>query len=593
MAHFLIFFRDPNEVDLKQSDDTLRVRSSTLRKRERVSDSSPSNCISTVTKKLDYNGISKRAKRLETPQPVTFATPPRPMQTGDNLPSQLPGKSPSPTQTGDNLPSKLSQTPRPIQISESPETSNHLSTTITLSPAASTIFPEFHGTDRERLHACFNALKLNHSIELMRFDSDDSSSLRANLARVDNFLASALKRANQDWHDDDDDEEVDSAPSALYCCGEPGVGKTCGVMFCCNRLRDEGKTTEFDIIVAKFNGNDLKDTKALHEELGIVLKTKATQKAIVSKLKGKNCSKKNMPPFLVVVLDEIDMMLSKNASIHRKSEQVIKEMLEYTSDPDIRFALIGISNSSGNHKYGRLHQLGKVRSLSLFQIPFSAEFASHTAFCLRQFQEVITFKPYSASDLQRILEVRVGHSLIPENVIEVIAKKVGTSSGDARKALDVAARAVAKCIDQTKEGVTSSVPLVKIQHALQAYKLFETDYKGIIEKLPMTSKVVLCVASVTAKTNESITLKRLQHLVTETLRETGRLDDMIPSRDFIGVVETLIDSGLMKSSVQRNEKGGFEIEVEIPVGDVEDVLVAELTTPFYATLRERAALKMK
>lgn len=295
---------------------------------------SQTSAIFSVTKKLKYGGSAKRAKRQGTPKPVSYTPPPRLTQTGEDLPSQ------------------------------SNETPIHISTTVTLSPAGSTILPEFYGTDRERLNACFNALKLSHPIEPTRFDSDGTSRLRANLARVENFLTRVFERASQDY---DDIVEDNPPPAALYVCGEPGVGKTSGVMFCCNKLKDEGQTYDFDVKVAKFNASDLKSTDALHQELGSVLRTKATKKAIVSKLRGANSSKKNKPPFLVVVVDEIDMMLSESqlVSTHLKSEQVLKEMLEYTSDPDIKFALIGISNSSGSHKYGRLHQIGKVCSFSL------------------------------------------------------------------------------------------------------------------------------------------------------------------------------------------------------------------------------------
>lgn len=62
---------------------------------------------------------------------------------------------------------------------------------------------------------------------------------------------------------------------------------------------------------------------------------------------------------------------------------------------------------------------------------------------LYQFQELLTFRPYAEKDLKRILEVRAGHSVIPENVLEMIARKVAQSSGDTRKALGAASEAVA------------------------------------------------------------------------------------------------------------------------------------------------------
>ena len=106
--------------------------------------------------------------------------------------------------------------PRPTEIEDDPLTQSngtpvHISAAITLSPAASTALPEFTGTDKERLQACLDALKLHHSVGLMRFDPDGTSSLRANLARVERFLTGIFKKRSQDAYCDDEDDSVSAA----------------------------------------------------------------------------------------------------------------------------------------------------------------------------------------------------------------------------------------------------------------------------------------------------------------------------------------------------------------------------------------------
>lgn len=205
---------------------------------------------------------------------------------------------------------------------------------------------------------------------------------------------------------------------------------------------------------------------------------------------------------------------------------------------------------------------------------------------------MVTFQTYSDTDLQRILEARVGHSVISENVLKMIAKKVGNLSGDARKALDAAAKAVVECLERTPEDVTSNGPLVKMQDVVKVFRSFEKNYKETIDGLTTAGKVVLCVASVFAKKNQSVALRRLHELVKETLSETSRMDDMIQSYDsFTRIVEMLKDSGLLKSTVLK-KKVGTQIELQMPVQDIETVLNQELKVPFYATLRERAASKI-
>lgn len=207
-------------------------------------------------------------------------------------------------------------------------------------------------------------------------------------------------------------------------------------------------------------------------------------------------------------------------------------------------------------------------------------------------------------DLQRILEVRVGHSVIAESALEAIAKKVAMSSGDARKALDAAARAVSECLKKTPEDVTTDQPLVKAVDTMKVFKSFEKNYKEVIEGQPTAGKVVMCIASVYAEKNQSVTLERLQELVTQTLVETGRLEEMLLSQDFKLIVENLADSGLLKTSLMNKQKKGRKkkadidestnslIELQMPVGDVGALLAEEMKIPFYKTLRERAASKV-
>ena len=157
--------------------------------------------------------------------------------------------------------------------------------------------------------------------------------------------------------------------AVLLLAGEPGVGKTSGVMYCCNKVKDEVDLNHgFDVKVAKLNANDLKGINDLYEQLATALNTKPSKTSIMLKLRGKHASVKKNPPFLVLVVDEIDMMLSESDLVqtHRNSELVVKELLEYANSPELNFALIGISNSTGNNKYARLHQLGKVSSFIEF-----------------------------------------------------------------------------------------------------------------------------------------------------------------------------------------------------------------------------------
>jgi Cdc6-like AAA superfamily ATPase len=207
-------------------------------------------------------------------------------------------------------------------------------------------------------------------------------------------------------------------------------------------------------------------------------------------------------------------------------------------------------------------------------------------------------------DLKRILEVRVGHSVIPESVLETIAKKVESSSGDARKALDVAARAVTDCLHQTPDDAMTYGTLVKNLDVMKVFQSFEKNYKEIMEGQPTAGKVVMCIASVFAERNRSVTFDELYELANDVLNATGRLDDMLQSEDFNIMVSILVDSGLLRTSAapkkrgkkksnEMNAKASSLVELDMPVGDVCALLGAEMNIPFYKIIRERAERRVK
>lgn len=70
---------------------------------------------------------------------------------------------------------------------------------------------------------------------------------------------------------------------------------------------------------------------------------------------------------LLVIVDEIDLLISENSNGTEAvgKEKIVKLFLSWANDPELRFGLIGISNSLGNRKRERLHQLGSVSELLL------------------------------------------------------------------------------------------------------------------------------------------------------------------------------------------------------------------------------------
>ena len=67
------------------------------------------------------------------------------------------------------------------------------------------------------------------------------------------------------------------------------------------------------------------------------------------------------------------------------------------------------------------------------------------------FKETVIFSAYSENEIQKILEARVGRSVIAPSVLQYVAKKRQSGTGDARKAPEMAANAVQHRLELTNE----------------------------------------------------------------------------------------------------------------------------------------------
>jgi hypothetical protein len=221
--------------------------------------------------------------------------------------------------------------------------------------------PEFDGTAEEKLSASLAALKMTHQAENNSFYRSGTH-FASNLKTILNFLRSSI--ASRGVHGGNEGE-----PAALYVCGVPGIGKTSGVKWCCTKAIEEttsnskykGPTPMVVHINASHLSSASKPERILLNELAGAVgmnNPETQQKASISKR-----IKKEM---ILVVVDEIDLLVSKsNQEVGGRlsgTEGVLQTLLGFAEDDSMPFAVIGISNSSGNDKYHRLNEIGKVSS---------------------------------------------------------------------------------------------------------------------------------------------------------------------------------------------------------------------------------------
>jgi hypothetical protein len=222
-------------------------------------------------------------------------------------------------------------------------------------------------------------------------------------------------------------------------------------------------------------------------------------------------------------------------------------------------------------------------------------------YTLSQFKETLTFNAYGVLDIISILEGRIGRSVMDENAMQFIGRKISNDSGDARKALKLAAKAVQICLDKLENGdKTTPGPIVKTMHAHLANRSTQERLNERIAGLPAFAKGILCILSVLGhKDSISVTCGRLRGFCASCMSH----DENPTAEDFRVSIETLQETGLLRMDNVHAEQAfgpgasimaldSAPVRLGVQSEDVESAIVQELgQTAFFMRMRELALSK--
>jgi Cdc6-like AAA superfamily ATPase len=214
----------------------------------------------------------------------------------------------------------------------------------------------------------------------------------------------------------------------------------------------------------------------------------------------------------------------------------------------------------------------------------------------------VVFTTYGKNDLIGIVESRIGRSIVDPKMVEYVASKVAATSGDARKFIDLVSRAVEVCREKLPNNILNSKlekPVVKLPHAMMIIRQTNTKYKDLIESLPNYEKYTLCVGVQLSRTLGStpLTLAVLKKFSMQAFGLDKGLDSCISLEDFKGIVERLVDTGLLRMADDEKRKLSseplgnllsFPIRFDLQLEDVESALEETLLKEdFYKRMVER------
>lgn len=225
------------------------------------------------------------------------------------------------------------------------------------------------------------------------------------------------------------EECVDAHKSgSLYVAGPPGVGKSATVAEAERRLAAGGRRAQ----VLKINAMQVDNPRGIFQHiLGKLWAAEARAGALPSVAEAPRvleealCFKKTTHtpthcPLVILIIDEIDRLVTKDAD-------VLYRLFELPFRPRARVVLVGIAN----------------------RIDLAAKFLPHLA-ARNCSPLVVTFRAYDRTEIAEILTHRLsacsplpsGQPVVQPQAVELLSRTIAASSGDIRKALDLARTAV-------------------------------------------------------------------------------------------------------------------------------------------------------
>lgn len=402
--------------------------------------------------------------------------------------------------------------------------------------------------------------KLQSCLDLMKADLGDGmivgEKLSAALDQIATFLQTVV------------DSRGLTENAFLHVCGAPGSGKTMGIGFCCNRVKqywkEEAKTSteRAHLEAPKFIMINCSELQNLSKSDAM----KKTQECIGLKhgwkqLKRPKDLDKSKKSAIVLILDEIDMLVSKrgNGMTHSGTEEYLKELIASASDPNNMLSLVGISNSVDND---RLKSLGF------------------------QNDKKIVFHTYNKDDLVKIVTSKIGDTVVHTKAVELLAKKVAATSGDARTFLELITCAIEVCQEQLPAAKLEAEliePVVKIPHAMAVVRKQNPKMSYLIDSLTgMEKNTLICgVHLARALGDKKVKLDILRRICLESFG----IDSQMSMQDFKGIFERLIDQGLLKINgmLRTDSPVSFDLQLE----DVESTLESTLNGAFYERMKAR------
>ncbi|RWS23184.1 hypothetical protein B4U80_13423 [Leptotrombidium deliense] len=317
--------------------------------------------------------------------------------------------------------------------------------------------------------------------------------------------------------------------TSIYISGAPGTGKS----VCINNVVKLLKNTH-SFKFMKMNAMNFRNSNALFSHIADELKLSYSSKTQSVAAIEKFIKQLKQP--LLLIVDEIDNLVEKH-------QEALYTIFDWSRVAAKNVIVVGIANT----------------------LDFTSRVLPRFHFLKEQRVKEIHFTPYTKDQIKQIIESRLSSlrckNLIKPLAVEMIARKVSSHSGDARKALNLCEKAIellekeeTKQFKETSddgfnigsEKSSSNGFSVEISHVMKVLKQVYGGDSGKdscndISYLPTQQQIILCICLMFAKFigQKEVDIKRCYETFGKICSKKGLSYEMCNISDFRSMCDLL------------------------------------------------------
>lgn len=159
---------------------------------------------------------------------------------------------------------------------------------------------------------------------------------------------------------------------------------------------------------------------------------------------------------------------------------------------------------------------------------------------------------------------RIGDTVVESKAIDFLARRIGSTSGDARKHLDILARSLSDRYESMTEDQLNALhegPLVKLSHLAKICNRMTPKPREEVSALPTMEKHLLCLCIYLAPRVVSMPMP-LKKLLT-LFREVYPVVELDEVSSLSSLLERLVDTGLLQLKVASLASGSVVFDEQL------------------------------